>query len=432
MKLTLGILACLLALNGCDSKKKGQPENRGQGNSGTSTGFTLVILKDSSATAQTLLSAAPNQPQSCHIGLTQTAQASGSCLNPSSIELWASGVALGSQKPQDCADPTARECGPARILGGGSGFARDGRIEGAKIELSDADSIRGTDNLFHKYTTRPTFDLASIEAAYIRAAFDLQGSTWEMLVPFYDQPVEETDILKACYDPPYLEQAKTNANLLPGIQFKAGDFLFCKRSTSTSACDLNDFQWFDSASKTLVSTRPAAPKRLTSLGSLNRKCNRPAQGDAPPDASYQMPAFRADLKNPIQIYGDLSHGADSKSNPGGDRPVGVNQDEWNQRITSSLKADPYNLYFVTNGGATQSGNKLSLNITIDSTNWLFLEGVTDIAGTAIETVLASLTTKEFFAWEKIGFEKIGGVEGGWKAEIEATTSNATLSEIYAQ
>ncbi len=297
-------------------------------------------MKDASATSQNSLAAPPNQLQGCHIGLTQTVQANGNCLTQSSIELWASGVALGSQRPQNCADPKSAECGPGRILGGGSGFAKDGIIEGAKIELSDADSIRGCDNLFHKYSTRPIFDLASIQTAYTRTTFELKGSTWEMLVPFYDQPVEEIDFLKSCFDAPCIEKAKTNATLLPGITFKAGNFLFCKRSNPTTACENTDYQWFDKASNSLVTSRPADPKRLAAIGSLSRKCIRPVQGDTPPDANYQMPALRADLRNPIQIYGDFSHGAASKSNPGGDRPVGVNQDEWNQRVASSLSLEP--------------------------------------------------------------------------------------------
>ncbi len=85
---------------------------------------------------------------------------------------------------------------------------------------------------------------------------------------------------------------------------------------------------------------------------------------------------------------------------------------------------------MVNGGATQTVNKLNLNITIDAANWIFFDGINDLSNASIEAALASLTTKEFFAWEQIGFEKIGGIEAGWKAEIEATRSNATLPEVH--
>jgi hypothetical protein len=431
------IAALLVATLGCEDDKKGDkgPNGGGGPSSDVRVGFTSLIITDQAATA---LSGENPEPEFCQMNLTQTVRGEGLCLPAQAIELWASGVLLGNQRPDASASSDPFAAGPGRVLGGGSGYAKDGKLEGAAVDLTKADALRGEDNLFHKYETRPRFDLVAIEAAYVRTSFSINGNTWEMIVPFYQQPVEEEPVMKQCYDSGYIEQAKVNANLFPGISFQAGDFLFCKRTDAAVPCELDQFGWFDTSSKALVSvgqSRPAAAKKLNSLAGLRRSCKVPSADGRPPDASYQMPGLRADLTTPIRVYGDFSHGSESKSNPGGGRPEGVSEAEWSARCEANQPVSPHFVYFVEDAaGAVTKGNKLNVKMSVDASNWIFLEGLRqgDLASAADSQILESLTTREFFAWEKIGFETIGGVEAGWKATLEVSTETVGLSEVYAK
>ncbi len=432
------ILALLsLAIAACDEDKKGNKGPNPNGNSPSSdvrVGFTSLIITEQEPTA---LSEAPAEPAFCEMNLTQDKRGEGLCLPAEDIELWASGVVLGSQLPESEGSGDPASSGPGRLLGGGSGYAKDGKFDGEKVLLTEADTLRGEDNLFHKYDSKPEFDLVTIEAAYVKTRFSIKGSTWELLVPFFQQPVENESVLKQCYDQGYIDQAKTNATLLSGLGFEAGDFLFCKRADPAVPCEANQFSWLDTGSGTLVSvsqSRPASPKKLGSLSGLNRRCVTPSTDGRPPDASYQMPGLRAELATPIRVYGDFSHGASSKSNPSGGRPVGVNEDEWSARCSNNQPVYPHFIYFLQGGdGVTTTGNKLNVQLNVDASNWIFLVGLRtgDLATATEAQILNSLTTREFFAWENVGFDKIGGVPAGWTATLEASTETVGLDAIYA-
>lgn len=426
MVLGCGVLLPITVAS-CGRKGDGRPQgSEGGGSSASAASYTKVTLKSAAAAALRL----GTQPRGCHLGLTQTVQGNGTCLSPSEVELWANGVFLASQSPSaPGSDPASN--GPGRILGGGSGFSKDGYIDGGRFNLAQAASMRGQDNLFHKYKSKPQFDLVTVESAYVRASFELKGETWEMLVPFYDQPVEDISVLKECVDSGYLEAAKRNGNLLPGIAFKAGDFLFCKRDEASTACALSAFKWFDAGVNALAAPRPANPKRLSSLSGLTRKCNKKGSDGAPADMAFQMPALRADLSSPVKVYGDFSHGPDSGSNQGASRPAGVSEEAWNERSKAGKATGPYAIYFLEAGGETKRGNKLGATVTFDSSDWIFFDGIQDLTSASTDAALAALTTKEFFAWEKIGFSALGGVEGGWKAALEINLSDISPDEIYA-
>ena len=431
------LIIAALATGSCDQGKKGGgggPPEQGSSND-VKVGYTSLILTESASAS---LTSGTTAPTNCVLGLSQTVRGEGVCLPAGGVEVWASGVSLGSQRPQltDGNDPASG--GPGRILGGGSGFAKSGYLEGAKIDLTRTDTLRGEDNLFHKYDARPSFDLATVEAAYVRTHFTIKDAVWELLVPFYQQPVESEPVLLQCYDQGYIDEAKANANVLPGISFQAGDLLFCKRSDPATACNLTDFGWFDSASQSVVSvaqSRPAGARQLKALAKLQRKCTTPSRDGKPPDASFQMPGLRADLESPIKVYADFSHGAGSKSNPNSSAPAGVDGAQWQERCSQNLPVSPHFVYFLeSSDGTTKTGNKLNVKLNIDTSDWIYVDGLRsgDLATASEAQILANLTTKEFYAWEKIGFDFIGGVPAGWRAKLEASVETVSLDELYAK
>lgn len=417
------------------SEPNGEPPGDGSGGGGrgdaVSNAFVALGTKGSAlavareGTAPALLEDAPT---GCHIGLTQTVQGDGLCLTPDAVALWAANVTLGSTTKVESADPFAG--GGARLLGGGTGFEKDGYFSGAPFDLTTLSSLRGEDNLFQSYDTKPTFDAVDISAGYLRIAFTLKGSAWDMLVPFVDHPVESIAVLKSCYDKGYIDQAKTRATLVPGLAAKTGDMLFCKRADASTPCAVADFRWLDTATTTLVATRPSKPKALASVAGLVRECKTPGTGEAPPDARYDIPSLRLRMNSKFKLYADFSHGAPSRTNPTG-KPARATEEEWQARTAAGKSQAPFMIYVLEKDGKTTQGDKLEVSLAVDASGYLFFDGLRNLNDVSEEQALAKLTTKEFFAWEKMGLDKVSGLEPAWKADVTIKVSNsATLDEVY--
>lgn len=411
------------------SGPKGEPPGGGPGTSGRGDAVSHVFVAlGNKASSRAALPLVPESATSCRIGLTQTVQAEGLCLTPDSLSLWAANVVLGSTVKSESTDPFASA--GARLLGGGTGFERDGYFSGAAFDLQTLSSLRGEDNLFHSYESKPTFDAVDIAAGYLRLSFPLKEATWEMLVPFVDQPVETISVVKACYGQGYVDQAKTRAVLLEGLAAKTGDMLFCKRTSASTPCELSEFKWLDTASTTLVAARPAKPKGLSSVSGLVRECKTPATDKAPPDARYDIPSLRLRLNSKLKLYADFSHGAPSRTNPSG-KPERATQAEWEARGMAGKSQSPFMVYFLEKDGKTTKGDKLEVSLQVDPTGYLFFEGMRDLSDVTEEQALAKLTTKEFFAWEKMGLDKVSGLEPAWKADVTVTVSKSdALDDLY--
>ncbi|NBW81009.1 hypothetical protein EBR21_04570, partial [bacterium] len=230
----------------------------------------------------------------------------------------------------------------------------------------------------------------------------------------------------------WINQAKTNAVVLPNMTFKTGDMLVCKRQDANTPCTADQFQWADSSTGVLSSTRPASPKVLNAVSALTRKCNSPGGNGAPPDARYDLPSMVAKLSTPVDLYGDLSHGPTSKSNPA-EFPARSNAAEWADRRSKNLDTAPFTVYFSSNGGTVTSGDRLDAQIKIDASNYIFLENLTSLdANTTDAEIIKAMTTKEFWAWEKLGIGKLGdGLMLGADLKVKVSKS-ATVDEIYAK
>lgn len=416
-------LLAVFALS-CQGKNKDNDGPPSQSDS-VASNVTLAIGL-STPTAFNLAGSAT--PTNCHLGVTPTIQADGLCITPSQVTLWVTGVSLATtEKLEGDAFRTA----PVRLLGGGSGYGKDGYFEGADFDLSNLSSIRGSDNLWSTYDSRYTFKSLSIEIGYIKSTFVAGDRTWELMVPFINQPVEGETWLKDCFGAEWFDLAKTRGTILPNMNFKTGDMLVCKRQNATTPCTESEFQWADSATGALSSTRPETPKALSSVSKLNRKCLRPTSGSTPPDSQFDLPALSVGLNTPINFYGDFSHGPTSKSNPA-DFPKRATAGEWDSRRQQNLKTAPFTQYFFQENGQTISGDKLEAQIKINPTEYVFLAGLTSVSSsTADADIIKAMTTKEFWAWEKLEIGKLGDFTA-LKADLKVKVSNSSsVDDIYA-
>jgi hypothetical protein len=208
--------------------------------------------------------------------------------------------------------------------------------------------------------------------------------------------------------------------------------LICKRQDASTPCTSAQFQWADSNTGVLSTTRPSSPKALKSTQSLSRKCNSPASNGVPPDANYELPSMLAKLSTPVDLYGDLSHSSSSKSNPA-EYPARSTAAEWSDRRSKNLQNSPFTLYFYSNNGTVTSGDKLDAQISVDASNYILLENLSSLdATTSDEDIIKAMTTKEFWAWEKLGIGKMGDqLMLGADLKVKVSQS-ASFDEIYAK
>jgi hypothetical protein len=367
------------------------------------------------ATGTTLASASP---QNCRVQDSPTGPAAdGLCISADNVEVWASGMYL-----------TAVRGGFARVLGGGSGLEKDGYLAGALFNLSDIGTLKGEDTLWEAYDGKPEWEFAHINIAYIRIFFTLKGEKWEMLIPYNNQSLEKDDWVTACYNEEYRNNMISRANPIPGLDFKKGDYLFCKPS-GADKCAIADFKWFDKTSNQLTSTRPTSPRRFEYLVKYSEStCNKPS-GDGPPDVSSQSVSLFANIKQPrFKLYGDFSHGSSSKSNANAQSPAGVSEADWQAHGDAGLPKDPYFIYFLEQTGVTKTGNKFELKLSFDFSNYLVLDGVRDLSSTSVEDALKVITTKDIFLRE--GTAKGDEFLPNLPVTIDVDVSTAPLKDLY--
>ncbi|NBO39694.1 hypothetical protein EBU99_14045 [bacterium] len=379
--------------------------------------YVAISAKSSASFVADLAVREAAEGQPCHYGVTQTIQGDGTCLTPKSVSLWATSVSLGNSQ---MTTGNKYETAADRILGGGSGFMKDGYFVGAAFDSTTLSALRGSDNLWNTYAKQKTYDQANINFAWINFVVDFKGSTWEYLVSFAEQPVSNYDWLEACYGKAWLDLATTRSITLSGMTFKTGDMMICKRTSASQPCKAAEFKWIDPNDGSLKDTRPSQPRQVSSASQLKRQCITPASNGAPPDAQFDLPALTAKLTASAKLYGDLSHGSTSQSNPA-EKPVRFSEAEWKSRSNKT----PFTVYFYEKDGQKLSGDKLDLALKLDFTNHIFLDGITDLATASEASVLKAITTKQFFAMDKLGIDKMGGVETGLKSDLDVKVSNTT-------
>ena len=412
----------------CGKKDAAAP---GDSSSASASGYSNIFVSTKSKGA--VYSLTSSSPTSCSIGFgPSTGQnAQGVCLTPTAVSAWLAGISLSRLDPSSA---TAGAASSARVLGGGSGWAKYGYLDGGVFEFNKPSLLQGEDNLWGVYATKPQFNLVLSSLAWLRFAFEHGADTWDVLVPFYDQPVEAGAWAKTCFDAAYLEQLSQKGNVLTGLTFHSGDYLFCKRNSAGTPCSLDAFRWFDLDANALVATRPANPKQSSyAANKIKPACVKAGSADgsgAPPETANKFFPFMASINTPLKLYGDFSHGSNSGTNKGGQRPADVTEDAWKAHTAAGKPKDPYFLYFLeSSDGQTTKGNKLNIDFTFDFSNLIFFPGVQNLSTATEIEVLKAVTTKDI--WMRDALPDGGEYKPEIKADVTAAVSTVPLEQLYA-
>lgn len=258
----------------CDDPN--EPGNEGDSQSSSleiklraaTSGAQQVVGQALTASSSNLLPVACNafyKPSNVNSGPLQ-----GSCITPISITGSVSNISIGGDYFG----------GGTRLLGGGSGFGQEYIIEGESFDLANPLSLGGEDNAqdtsLDNLNTRVgvTFNYMDIQFAMRRANEQLSYWTYRyafMPHPFTSEkvytnndtatPVDTGTSVADCLSSGTSEvlglATANNTSLLGGSTgVKAGDILVCIKDSSEATCASNDFQWLNTQTNELVSTRP--------------------------------------------------------------------------------------------------------------------------------------------------------------------------------
>ena len=187
--------------------------------------------------AKSSIQLAEAEPQSCHLqDAPDGPAADGLCLTPTNLEVWASELTLLGNN---------RLATVSRLLGNGSCLGNSGYLDGAAFDLATAATLKGQDNLYNVYSLKPDWETLRIDIVYLRASFSFKGESWEMLIPYGNQPLEKQAWVESCFTPATRELIHLRANPLTGLKIQRGDYLFCKPAAGAT-CAFSEFQWFRS------------------------------------------------------------------------------------------------------------------------------------------------------------------------------------------
>lgn len=323
--LVLFLTGCLasVAMVGCDDP--GEPQKGGDSETssldiklraaGSSANAQQSIEQASPANAGNLLPVSCNafyKPSSVNTGPLQ-----GSCITPISITGSVSNISIGGDYFG----------GGTRLLGGGSGFGQEYIIEGEAFDLANPLSLGGEDNAqdnsLDNLNTRVgvTFNYMDIQFAMPRAndqtaywtyryAFMPHPFTTEPVYTSNDtaNPVNTSTTVADCLNNGSSEvlglATNNNANLLGGSTgVRSGDILVCIKDGSNDTCASSDFQWLNTETNELVSTRPdSSVFQFSGAAEHKVSCE---QSDPGFEIDLGGHAFTADLYDGIHFSAEL-------------------------------------------------------------------------------------------------------------------------------
>lgn len=344
------------------------------------------------------------QPEACTIDVGFGPDETGMCATPIAIRARATSVLLLDSNNSK-----------ARVLGEGVGLDASAEWEGAAFELESKTIIKAQSTLEGIYDARPSFDRVSIELNFLRFKVLLGDDYWNVIMPFYSQPVESNAIVQSCqYSDGYLQAVAAKANLLGSLNFERGDFLFCLKA-GREDCNLDEYRFFDTNSESFVIERPSAPKNSEYVANLDAGCAPSVNPEAMAKLDWGRFSLQAQLDKPRKIYADYAFGENSR-NP--DAEAGG----------SGLP--PYKKYYFDEGGIVQSGNALHLAFELNTDNLVYLAGFADsaaLAGASESEIARSLTIRPLHqsAADPNGTE----TELATKASVTVNLENKSSEEL---
>jgi hypothetical protein len=402
---SLGV-ACALLTSAC-----GEKESQGKGPSGGATSsdgryYGKIVL---TAATPTALTAADGD---CGFSM-DIYRGEGYCLTPMTMAGWASKVDLLN-------DVMGRP--GTRILSESEDTAKKGAIvSGAGFDFAAANgsSLVGNNTLFDEYDIKGDYEGVAVRVFYLKAQFALKDQFVTVLLPSYSQPFDKKAQELCGFGEDIAQQERyQDVNLLDGLEFERGDFLFCVKSTADASCEASDYKWYDTGTSALVGTRPASPKTSKYLAGSPVKCDGAGEGRY--DFNFGDFGFVASIPSGkrFKLYSDFSYGSMSKQWTSATSPLG----------DAALEGEsPYTIYYYEGpDGKKVEGTNMVLDIAFDSSQSAFLEGIrtSDVAGSPLESLLGKLQFKSQWAFDK---KFTDGVSGGFTSHYAGMSATVDVN-----
>lgn len=278
------LLATAIVLHGCGGGDDDNGDGGGGGDGNSTLEITLRGFGDTGDTAMAKASAQSlkrtvqsNHEENCTVGTPDLGMVDGACLTPLKISGTVSNVSLGRQSGG----------APTRLLGSGSGLGQDGIIEAQAFDLADPSTLEGEDNVQDDMSGEH-WNMVSANFYHMDLKFELNGKYWTVRHGFITEPVIEDEVIDDCIpfeteDDPggdgdggdnlggYRQDVIDNGFLIEGASFKKGDLLFCVKDDDGD-CAVGDFKWLDTATDTLVDTRPDSPRQVQVIADHATSC----------------------------------------------------------------------------------------------------------------------------------------------------------------
>ncbi len=345
--------------------------------------------------------------------------ANGSCITPVNVIAFAEQAHLLREN--------GNVPGGTRILGESEYRETPGEIFGGhEFDLSQPSSLVTNNTLSDQYPFHEQYDTLTISTAYYKVKFPVTLSSGTkfvtMLLAKYGQPFSSSNAISKAIDECGLSGNEitasrfVNADLLPGMSFNRGDYLFCVKDTDTDSCSASDFQWLDTKTNQLTSTRPETPKVSQQLVNTEIECNDEGGGrvsfDFGPFGFYAA----IDPSKQFKLWSDFSHGEFSQQWPDATAPQA---DETTVADPTIAGISPYYIYYYEDcsnnvcENLTQQGTDLDVNLTFDMSQMVLVEDITPdqmLALSNIGEVLSKTHVKSQWAFDQKSINNVIGYD----------------------
>jgi len=352
--------------------------------------YGSVALSSSSLASTSLLGS--DDAADCSFNLDIYA-GSGACVTPLSYKGHARLITAANSSETDPDKGEVRLVGVTDSVEGKEGEI----ISGDEFDLGSSDSFTGYNELWFQYETQAQYDYIGAEMNYERVQFKVKDKYVTMLLVASQQPFVDASAVSDCgvSDTQKTESRYTEADVLSGMSFQRGDYLFCVKDSADETCATSDFQWIDTSSKTLVSTRPSSPRVHSFLVNDPITCS---------DSDYSMQGIKvaAELSTKFKLYADFSNGIDSKQWPDAKGAFGEEPDA--DHLLDEEFEEPYLLYYYQEDGSSTvtTGTNLSVTLNIDVSNVVYFDGLptSSISSSSMGEVLNKTYLKHDWAFQK--------------------------------
>lgn len=403
------VLACAMAmttlLGGCGGGSGGDGGGGGGGGSESTLAVTLRGGNSTEEAAPTARAFQGSDPEDCAVQTSSLPNVNGACLSPDSVSGSVANIHVFR----------AGGGAPGRLLGGGVGLNQGGLITAQQIDLNNPTALEGEDNIQDDVLGEP-WDQLYVYFSHLDLKFQLNGRYWTVRFGFINEPVITDEVVDACIppeseDPPpedpddggdpfggYRDEVIANGFLIAGASFRKGDVLFCVKDDD-SACAVEEFLWLDTASDTLVATRPAAPRQVSVIADHVTTCAPQHDG---PGYSVDLGGYQlnAAVSEPFTLSAEMVEPAPSEEGT----------DEFVQHVKVYT--------FSRDGEEPVEGTDMTLYIDFDGNNSVFFPGLSaaDLA-TAEEAAIAEAVFLKSLYIRQNGDD---GVPPGMTVSVNAT------------